>query len=324
MHQHESIEAWQHDHNYLTDEHARAERNTWRVIWLTGAMMVIEIVAGSLFGSMALLADGWHMGSHASALGISAFAYAYARRHADNARYSFGTWKVGVLGGYTSAVVLGVIAVLIAWESLGRFFSPLSISFNEAILVAVVGLVVNLVSAWLLDAPHPDQEKAHGPADDATVVRRAHREHRDHNLRAAYFHVLADALTSVFAIVALLAGKYLGWLWMDPFVGILGSLIIARWAIGLLRDTSRVLLDGDVEPELAERLKQRIERHADNRITDLHLWRVGPHQLCAMISVVTHDPRPPEHYKRLIEDEIDLSHVTVEVNRCPGQTCAVQ
>src|SRR5690606_32552240 len=200
--------------------------------------------------------------------------------------------------------------VLIAWESLGRFFSPLSISFNEAILVAVVGLVVNLVSAWLLDAPHPDQEKAHGPADDATVVRRAHREHRDHNLRAAYFHVLADALTSVFAIVALLAGKYLGWLWMDPFVGILGSLIIARWAIGLLRDTSRVLLDGDVEPELAERLKQRIERHADNRITDLHLWRVGPHQLCAMISVVTHDPRPPEHYKRLIEDEIDLSHVT--------------
>jgi cation diffusion facilitator family transporter len=312
--QHESLHVWQHDHNYLTAEHRRAERNTWRVIALTAVMMVVEIVAGTVFGSMALLADGWHMGSHASALGISAFAYAYARRHAANARYSFGTWKVGVLGGFTSAVVLGVIAAFIAWESLGRFFAPLAISFDEAIFVAVIGLAVNLASAWILDSAHPEHDDAGGRAHD-------HEEH-DHNLRAAYFHVLADALTSVLAIAALVTGKYLGWVWMDPLMGVVGAAIIARWSWGLIRDTSRVLLDGDVEPELAERLPSRNERHADNRITDLHLWRVGPRQISVIISLVTHDPLPPEHYKQLLTGEIDLSHVTVEVNRCPGETCA--
>lgn len=315
MHEHALKPEWQHDHSYLGESTRDAERNTWRVIVLTAVMMVVEIIAGTMLGSMALLADGWHMASHVSALGIAAFAYAYARRHAKNARYSFGTWKVGVLGGFSSALVLGVIAVLIAWESLGRLREPLAIGFDEAILVAFIGLAVNLVSAWMLDVPHDhdhdhDDGHAHGAA------------HEDHNLRAAYMHVVADALTSVFAIAALLAGKYLGWVWMDPLMGLVGAFVIARWSYGLLGDTARVLLDGDVEPELAERLRTCIERHADNRVTDLHLWRVGPQHLYGIISLVTHDPLPPDHYKGLLEGLADLSHVTVEVNRCPGDGCA--
>lgn len=317
-HEHEGLRDWEHDHNYLTAQHSHAERNTWRVIVLTAVMMVVEVVAGTMLGSMALLADGWHMASHVSALGISAFAYAYARRHAANARYSFGTWKVGVLGGFSSAIVLGVIAVLIAWESLGRFAEPLAIDFDDAILVACIGLAVNLVSAWMLDVPHD-----HGHEHDHAEVEPARGAvHHDHNLRAAYMHVVADALTSVFAIAALLTGKYLGWVWMDPLMGVVGACIIARWSWGLVRDTSRVLLDGDVEPELAENLRRRIERHADNKIVDLHLWRVGPQQLSVIVSLVTHDPLPPEHYKQLLDGMVDLSHVTVEVNRCPGETCA--
>ena len=324
MHEHEGLRDWEHDHNYLTAQHSHAERNTWRVIVLTAVMMVVEVIAGTMLGSMALLADGWHMASHVSALGISAFAYAYARRHAANARYSFGTWKVGVLGGFSSAVVLGVIAALIAWESLGRFAEPLAIDFDDAILVACIGLAVNLLSAWMLDVPH-EHEHGHGEGNDepAHVAAGAHgAAHHDHNLRAAYMHVVADALTSVFAIAALLTGKYLGWVWMDPLMGVVGACIIARWSFGLVRDTSRVLLDGDVEPELAENLRRCIERHADNRIVDLHLWRVGPQQLSVIISLVTHEPLPPEHYKQLLDGMIDLSHVTVEVNRCPGETCA--
>lgn len=316
MHEHEILREWQHDHHYPSEHTAQAERNTWRVIALTAVMMVVEIAAGTVLGSMALLADGWHMASHASALGISAFAYAYARRNATNARYSFGTWKVGVLGGFSSALVLGVIAALIAWESIGRLREPLAIGFDEAILVAVIGLAVNLVSAWMLDVPHDDDHHGHDHAHDHGAA------HQDHNLRAAYMHVVADALTSVFAIVALLAGKYLGWVWMDPLMGVVGAFVIARWSYGLLRDTSRVLLDGDVEPELAERLRACIERQADNRVVDLHLWRVGPQHLYGIISLVTHDPRPPDHYKSLLEELADLSHVTVEVNRCPGESCA--
>jgi len=321
MHEHERLREWEHDHNYLTGQHSQAERNTWRVIALTAVMMVVEIVAGTTLGSMALLADGWHMASHVSALGISAFAYAYARRHASNARYSFGTWKVGVLGGFTSAVVLGVIAVLIAWESLGRFAQPLAIDFDDAILVACIGLAVNLLSAWMLDVPH-EHEHAHADEGCEAGASPQRAVHHDHNLRAAYMHVVADALTSVFAIAALLTGKYLGWVWMDPLMGVVGACIIARWSWGLVRDTSRVLLDGDVEPELAERLRSCIEAHADNRVVDLHLWRVGPQQLYGIISLVTHDPLPPDHYKSLLDGLADLSHVTVEVNRCPGETCA--
>jgi cation diffusion facilitator family transporter len=301
---------WRHEHNYLSASHRRGERNTHLVIALTGVTMVVEIVAGTIFNSMALLADGWHMASHASALGITAFAYFYARRHAANSRYSFGTWKVEVLGGFSSAVVLGVIAVLIAWESLGRFSKPLAIRFDDAILVACVGLMVNLVSAYILRDRH--DAVAHGGG--------THGGHtHDHNLRAAYLHVLADALTSLFAILALLTGKYFGWVWMDPSMGIVGSVIIARWSYGLLRDSSRVLLDGDVEREAAEQLRGAIEAGSNDLVADLHLWRVGPQELAAIISVVTDQPRPAEYYRKLAPASLALTHVTVEVNRRPSR-----
>ncbi len=297
--------AWRHEHNYLPASHRRGERNTRLVIALTGVTMVVEIVAGTVFNSMALLADGWHMASHASALGITAFAYFYARRHAADSRYTFGTWKVGVLGGFSSAVVLGVIAVLIAWESLGRLWAPVAIRFNEAILVACIGLAVNVISAYVLRDHH--DESGHG----------AHQH--DHNLRAAYFHVLADALTSLFAIFALLTGKHFGWVWMDPAMGIVGSVIIARWALGLLRDSSRVLLDGDVESEAVEELRRAIEAGSGDTVADLHLWRVGPRELAAIISIVTDRPRPPAFYTTLTPASLPLAHVTVEVN--PREIC---
>ena len=301
---------WRHEHNYLPASRRRGERSTHLVIALTAVTMVVEIVAGTIFNSMALLADGWHMASHASALGITAFAYFYARRHAANSRYTFGTWKVEVLGGFSSAVVLAVIAVLIAWESLGRFSKPLAISFDEAILVACIGLMVNLVSAYILRDRH--DAVAHGGGTHGVDT-------HDHNLRAAYLHVLADALTSLFAIFALLTGKYFGWVWMDPFMGIVGSIIIARWSFGLLRDTSRVLLDGDVKREAVEQLREAIETGSNDSVADLHLWRVGPQELASIISVVTDQPRPPEYYRKLVPASLALSHVTVEVNRCPNR-----
>jgi cation diffusion facilitator family transporter len=291
------------EHVSVDADEGRRERATWRVIGLTAVTMVAEITAGQIFHSMALLADGWHMASHAAALGITAFAYSYARRNRDNERYAFGTWKVGALGGFTSAVVLGGVSVLLVWESVHRLMEPAVIAFNEAIAVAVVGLAVNLVSAWMLH--DHDHDGGH-----------------DHNIKAAYAHVLTDALTSVLAIAALLAGKLAGWIWMDPLMGLVGAAIIARWAVGLIQDTSRVLLDGDVEPELAWAVRQAIESHDDNQVVDLHLWRVGPRGLSAIISLATHHPRPPEHYKRIVAECFDLTHVTIEVNRCSAEDCS--
>jgi cation diffusion facilitator family transporter len=266
-------------------------------------MMVIEISAGYLSGSMALLADGWHMGTHAGALGITALAFYYARRHSDNPNYSFGTGKVGVLGGFTSAVVLAVIALLMGVESIKRLISPLPIQFNEAIAVAVVGLIVNLVSAFLLQEKH---HHGHEHTSGST--------NHDHNLRAAYLHVIADALTSVLAIIALVSGKALGWVWMDPIMGIVGALIITKWSYGLLRDTGRILLDRDVNPEAIAEIKEIIESDADNRVSDIHVWRVGPHHLSVILSIVTHFPNPPGYYKKLLSGYDEISHVTVEVN----------
>lgn len=306
MHIH-TLDRWQHRHTFGADERRGAEQRTWWVIGLTATMMAVEIAAGLVFGSMALLADGWHMGTHAAALGITAFAYVHARRHADNPRYSFGTGKVGALGGFASAVGLAVIALLVFGESLVRVASPVAIRFDEAIAVAVVGLAVNLLSAFILRDHHD-----HSEAGD-------HHHHHDHNLRGAYLHVLADALTSVLAIVALTAGKHLGWVWMDPAMGIVGSLVIARWSYGLLRDTSGVLLDAEVPAERRDDIRAAIEADADNRVADLHIWRVGPRHLAAVISVVTHQPRAPEHYKALLREHGDLVHITVEVHRCAGE-----
>jgi cation diffusion facilitator family transporter len=278
MHIH-NLHRWQHSHRFNIDD-GHAERNTRRVILLTLSMMIIEIAAGYIFGSMALLADGWHMGTHAAALGITAFAYRYARKHAQNPNYSFGTGKVGVLGGFGSAVVLAVIALLMGVESVQRLFAPVNIRFNEAIAVAIIGLAVNLISAYLLRGRH---HYDHGAG---------HGHHHDHNLRAAYLHVLADALTSVLAIFALLTGKAFGWIWMDPIMGIVGALIISRWSYGLLVDTSKVLLDRDVNAEAS-----------------------------AIVSVVTHYPKPPDHYKQLLAGYDEMAHVTVEVNQCEGDPC---
>jgi cation diffusion facilitator family transporter len=297
-------ERWQHSHDFLGASHERNERQTRLVIALTATMMVAEIAAGSVFNSMALLADGWHMASHASALSITAFAYWFARRHRSNTRFSFGTWKVGVLGGFSSAVVLGVVAALIAWESIGRFFEPLAISFDQAISVAIIGLGVNVFSAWLLRDGH-----RHRNGD--------HHGH-DHNLRAAYLHVLADALTSLTAIFALLCGKLFGWAWMDPAMGIVGSLVIARWAYGLSREASAVLLDGDVAAETVESLRVALEGDSSDLVADLHVWRVGPGKLAVVAAVVTDEPRAPEHYKRRMQAVVELAHATVEVNRCPA------
>ena len=315
MHIH-TLQKWKHHHRYNIED-GHGERNTRRVIVLTLSMMIIEITAGYLFGSMALLADGWHMGTHAVALGITAFAYFYARRHSDNPNYSFGTGKVGVLGGFTSAVVLAVIALLIGVESIQRLFSPHPIRFNEAIAVAVIGLVVNVISAFLLQEKH-HHHHGHGHDHDQS------KKFSDHNLRAAYFHVLADALTSVLAIIALFTGKAFGWIWMDPIMGIVGALIISRWSYGLLVDTGKVLLDRDVNPEAVEEIRAIIESDSDNRVSDLHVWRVGSHHLSAIISIVTHYPKSPDHYKKLLADYDEIAHVTVEVNTSDTEPCIAQ
>jgi len=312
MHIH-TLQQWKHRHRYNIED-GRGERNTRRVIMLTLSMMIIEITAGYLFGSMALLADGWHMGTHAVALGIAAFAYIYARRHSDNPSYSFGTGKVGVLGGFASAVVLAVIAVLMGVESIQRLVAPQPIRFNEAIVVAFVGLAVNVISALLLQERHDhSHEHGHGSANNF----------HDHNLRAAYLHVLADALTSLLAIIALFTGKAFGWVWMDPIMGIVGGLIISRWSYGLLIDTGKVLLDRDVNPEAVEEIRSVIEADSDNRVSDLHVWRVGSHHLSAIVSVVTHFPKAPEHYKKLLSDYNEIVHVTVEVNVCESEPCLI-
>jgi len=302
---------WQHDHRFNVED-KRSERNTWRVIILTIVMMVIEISAGYFYGSMALLADGWHMGTHAAALGITAFTYWYARKHADNPDYSFGTGKVGVLGGFASAIVLLIVALLIAAESFDRIINPVQIYFNEALIVAVIGLVVNLISAVLLEGGH---QHSHDHGQDSETV------HHDHNLRAAYLHVIADALTSVLAIIALLCGKMFGWVIMDPVIGIVGAMVITKWSFGLLHDTSNILLDRGVGRKTVEDITAAIEADSDNRVSDIHVWIVGAHQLSAIISIVTHYPKDPEHYKKLLFGFKDLVHVTVEVNVIKDKPC---
>lgn len=307
MHIH-TLEQWQHSHDFLVDRD-RAEKNTKIVMLFTAVTMVAEIVAGTIFGSMALLADGWHMATHVAAFGITVFAYQYARTHASDPKYTFGTGKVSVLGGFASAVGLAVIAFIMALESVARLFQPQTILFDEAIGIAIVGLAVNLASAWMLQ----DHHHSHHNHD--------HDHRHDHNLRAAYLHVLADALTSVFAIVALLAGKFLGWVWMDAAMGLVGTFVIAKWSYSLVSDTGLILLDGASDKQIKLAIVTAIEEDADNRVTDLHLWYLSQHHLAATISVVTHYPQPPEYYKKRLQQIPHLSHVTVEVNPCHGTPC---
>lgn len=308
------VSALQHDHVFLGDAHAAHERRTRYVVALTAVTMIVEIVAGLLTGSMALLADGFHMATHAGALGVAAWAYAFARRHSRNPRFTFGTGKVGDLAGFASALVLAVVAIGIAVESAQRFFEPSKIAYAEATWIAGLGLVVNLVSAWLLG--HDHHHHGHGHDDH-------HHDHHahDNNLRSAYAHVLADALTSVLAICALLAGSFLGWSWMDALMGIVGAVVIGRWSLGLLRDTGAVLLDAEPNTALQEEIREAIE-DGDTRITDLHVWRVGPGKYAAIVSLVAEAPFPPAHYAGKVRIHEELVHVTIEAHPAAGECAA--
>lgn len=312
----------QHSHNF-TAANETGEKRTLYVLILTAITMVVEIVAGVMFGSMALLADGWHMGTHVAAFMITLFAYRYARRHAENPAFSFGTGKVSVLGGFASAVALAVVALVMLLESAFRLVEPHEIRFNEAIAVAVLGLIINLVSAWLLKDHHAHESHHHGtPPPDHH--HHHHHHHQDHNLRAAYLHVLADALTSVLAIVALLAGKYFGWQWMDPMMGIVGAIIITRWSLGLVKQSGPILLDANMNNVSQDKIRQVIESDADNRVSDMHIWQVSAGHYAAIISLVTHFPKSSEHYKSLLADFQQLVHITIEVNQCLDDECEVR
>lgn len=304
---HENLQLWQHAHTFGQEHKRSGERRTSLVIAITAAMMAVEIFTGMIFGSMALLADGLHMASHTTALFINVFAYIYARRHAHDPQYSFGTGKVNALGGFSGAVLLAVFAVMMAWGSVERLIHPVAIAFNQAIFVAVIGLIVNGVSVLILG------RQDHHDADEHSS------HHHDHNLRSAYFHVLADALTSILAIIALIAAKYFGLIWMDPLMGIVGAVLVCRWSLGLLCDTSAVLLDRQGADELKTKIRGSIENAGDNRIADLHLWAIGPNIYGVILSIVTHHPQPPEYYKRLLPSDSGLAHVTVEVHQCPGR-----
>src|SRR6266513_3867523 len=314
MHSH-SIDQWTHDHVFLGSRHDRHERRIWFVVALTATMMVGEIVVGWLSGSMALLADGWHMATHAAALGIAGAAYLFARRQARNSRFAFGTGKFGDLAAFSSAIILGMIAVQIAYESVLRLINPVPIAYGEAIAGAVLGLSVNLVSAWLLRDSHDHDHHGHSHGGHSHGSSHGHH-HRDNNLRAAYIHVLADAATSVLAIAALVTAMYSRWIWADPAVGIVGSIVIASWAFGLIRDSGAVLLDVSVDKNLEAVIRDRLETKGD-RVTDLHLWQVGPGHRAAVISVVSDHPLAPATYKRRLGGLRGLSHVTIEGELCP-------
>lgn len=329
MHTH-GLEPYQHEHTFGQDSVSLGERRTLVVALLTAVFMVVEIAAGIAYGSMALLADGLHMGSHALALGIAVAAYVYARRRAGDPRFSFGTGKVNALGGFSGALLLAVFAVLMAWESVARLIDPVVIVFDQAIAVAVLGLLVNGVSVALLGIHSHDHQEDHGAGHDHDHAH-AHEhdptpghadEPTDHNLRSAYFHVLADALTSFTAIFALLGGKFFGLMWLDPVMGIVGSLLVASWSWGLLRQSSRVLLDHQAPAALRTRLKAAVEAVGEDRVADLHVWSIGPGIWATELSIVTHDPRSPAEYKARLPSDLKLEHVTVEVHHCAAERVA--
>jgi cation diffusion facilitator family transporter len=294
------MDKWVHQHVFLGRDHVRNERRTQVVIGLCAAMMVAEICGGILFHSMALVADGLHMSTHAAALLIAASAYAFARRRAHDPRFTFGTGKLGDLAGFTSVIVLAMIAVLIGWESIDRLIHPVSIAFAEAIPIAALGLAANLDSAWLLVDEYDDDHDHH---------------YHDLNLRAAYIHVSADAAVSILAVIGLATARAFGWLWMDAMMGLIGAVVIANWSWGLVRAAGAVLLDIQPNPDIATRIRHELE-HGSDRVADLHLWRVGPGHNAVVATVVTHEPQAPKAYKERLSAIPGLSHVTIEVERC--------
>ena len=299
---HDPLFPFRHDHRYLGSDHDRNAGRTRLVMVLTALMMSAEVLAGLVFGSIALFADGLHMAGHVAVLGAAAYAYSFARRHAAEGRYSFGTGKVGDLVAFASAILLGAIAIGVIYESSHRLFAPQTIAFREALVVAVLGFSVNLLCARLLW--HGDHGHEHGDHEYA-------HHHADHNLQAAYLHLVTDVLTSALVIAALLSGQFLGWVWMDPIMGVVGALVILNWSRGLLRRTGKVLLDAT--PAIAEDVRRAVEIDPDNRVADLHVWRVGPGHLAAILTVVAREPRPPAYYKSLLASIPGLSHITVEI-----------
>ena len=308
MHTHR-LDRWSHDHVFNQNQRRAGEKRTLIVVVITAVMMVVEIAGGLIYGSMALLADGLHMGSHAAALGLAVFAYVISRRLASDRRFAFGVGKINSLAGFGSAVMLMGFALIMIIESSERLVNPLSIAFDQALIVATVGLVVNGVSAWVLMSTPHQHHHGHG-----------HHHHHDHNLRGAYLHVLADALTSLLAIFALLAGKYLGVVQLDPLMGIVGGLLVARWSYALIRDASRVLLDRQADEHDVAALREAIERKSTDRVADLHVWSIGHAILAAEIAVVSDKPRDPDYYKSLIPARLNVVHATVEVHKCQDHT----
>jgi cation diffusion facilitator family transporter len=297
---------WQHDHVFAQDRERPGEKRTLIVVLITAVMMVVEIVAGLAYGSMALLADGLHMASHAAALGIAFLAYVIARRLAADQRFSFGTGKLNSLAGFASAVLLLGFAVIMVTESTSRFISPVEISYNQALVVAVVGLIVNGASAWIFAATPHDHHDHHG---------HGHAHHHDHNLRAAYLHVLADALTSLLAIVALLAAKFYGANWLDPLMGFVGAALVSRWSYGLIKQSARVLLDRQADEKTVLAIKKLLESRSGDRVTDLHCWSIGPGIFAADIAIVSDDPKTPDEYRSLLPEKLGIVHATIEVHR---------
>ena len=309
------LSAWTHDHVFDAGNHA-AERGTRAVMWITAAMMVVEIIAGWWFNSMALLADGWHMSSHAVAIGLSAFAYAAARRYARDPRFAFGTWKIEVLGGFASAIFLLGVAAMMVFASVERLVSPQPIHYQEAMIVAAIGLVVNIVCAMILGGAHDhhDHEEHHGGHDHG------HHHHHDLNLKSAYVHVIADAATSVLAIVALGGGWIYGWSWLDPVMGIVGAVLVAVWAKNLLSETGKVLLDREMDHPIVDEIREAVETGpaaGDTRIADLHVWRVGKGSYSCALSVVTHDQTlTPGRVRKQLAQHEEIVHTTIEIHRC--------
>ncbi|CDU08167.1 Putative transporter [Vibrio coralliirubri] len=315
-----------HQHNF-SSHNSQGEKRTFYVLLLTVVTMVVEIVAGTIYGSMALLADGWHMGTHAAAFGITLFAYRYAKKHAESERFSFGTGKVSVLGGYTSAIALGIVALLMLVESVHRLFNPQAIQFNEAIIVACIGLTVNVVSMFLLGDHHHDHGHEHGHnhsknhchshshdyhSDHGHKHGEHHGHHHDHNLRAAYMHVLADTLTSLLAIVALLFGKFYGWNWLDAAMGMVGAFVIAKWTMNLMKQTSPILLDENIDQDYRDSVTETLTPYAS--VTDFHMWKVSGHHYSAAITLESNSDKTVSEYKQMLSKFDKINHLTLEVH----------
>ena len=321
----QTINTISHEHNFEDTTNTTNEKKTLRVIILTLITMIAEIVTGTLTGSMALLADGWHMGTHTFALGITYFAYIMARRLSGSPNYGFGTGKFGILSGYTSAIFLGATAIIMIIESIDRIINPVNIAFNEAIIVAVIGLIVNMLSVWMLQGSGADgHSHGHSHHHDHSHSSGDNHVHHDHNLRAAYLHVLADALTSVLAIAALFAGKYLGWSFLDPVIGIAGGIVIGKWAIGLLKNSGRLLLDGNDNTEINEQVIKEIESDGDSVVSDLHIWPISSDALAAAITIISKESRSATEYAARLNNITRLKHTTIETHLCTDASCKCQ